>query len=66
MKRVILTIISIIFGLVAISFSLYLEFLVLTHIHATDLMWFVFWINIPMLLIFQLVSKLVELMGEEG
>jgi len=47
-------------GLPAIALSLYMSYLVLMHIQATDLMWFIFIINIPVLIIGNIAAHIVR------
>ena len=53
-------ILSAIFGLTGSIFGLYLTYLTLQHIAATELMWFVFIVYIPFFLLFQLASKIAD------
>ena len=61
-----LGIISLIFGLLALPFGLYLTYLTLIRIEATELMWFIFWLYVPLIIIFQIVSKIFDSMKEEN
>ena len=47
-------------GVVSISWSLMLTFQILQLINATELMWFLFWTNIPMVISVSLLGKLLE------
>lgn len=55
---------KVIVGLLAIFVSmpigLYLQYKILTLVQATDVMWLLFWINIPVLILFQIISKVAE------
>lgn len=39
------------FGLLALPFSIYGSWLLYCHVDATDLMWFIWWITIPLLIV---------------
>lgn len=55
---------KVIVGLLAVFVSmpigLYLQYKILTLVQATDVMWLLFWINIPVLILFQIISKVAE------
>lgn len=53
-------ILSLIFSLMFLPFTLYLTYLMLTKIDATDLMWFLFWLTVPMAIISSILQKLAE------
>ena len=46
--------------LVMLPIGLYLQFQILKRVDATELMWFLFWVNVPFLVFVQLVSKIAE------
>jgi len=52
--------IKLVFGLVASAWSLFLTYKILEHIHATDLMWFVYWIAIPLAIVLGILQALIE------
>jgi len=45
---------------VTIPITFYLQYKVLALVNATDLMWFLFWINVPVFILIQIISKVVE------
>jgi hypothetical protein len=55
---------KVIVGLLAVFVSmpigLYLQYKILSLVQATDVMWLLFWINIPVLVLFQIISKVAE------
>lgn len=51
---------NLILALVYAPWSLYLSYLVLTYIGATELMWFLFWVSVPMAFLFGVLSRLAE------
>jgi len=61
-NKIILGILSLLFGFFALGLGFYLTYLTLRHIAATELMWFVFWLYIPFTIILTIVGKLVESM----
>lgn len=50
----------ILIGTVSIAWSLMLTYQILLLIHATELMWFLFWTNIPMAIVASALAKIVE------
>lgn len=55
-----LRVIGVIVSLLYLPWSLYLTYLVLTHIGATELMWFLFWLMIPMAIFVGLLGKIIS------
>jgi len=53
-------VISVMTGLLAVSWSLYMTYLLYNLVGATSLMWFMFWTYIPMIIIFQIISSFVK------
>jgi hypothetical protein len=55
---------KIIMGLVVILVSMpiavYLQYKILTLVNATELMWFLFWVNVPLVILMQAISKIAE------
>ena len=51
---------SLLFGLLYLPFSLFLNYLVLSMLNATELMWFLYWLLIPMAIISGILSKIAE------
>lgn len=45
---------------VILPIQFYLQYQVLERVHATELMWFLFWVNLPVIVLMQIVSKLAE------
>jgi hypothetical protein len=45
---------------VTMPITLYLQYKILTLVYATDVMWFLFWVNIPVLILLQIISKVAE------
>ena len=54
------TIASILLGLMYLPLAFFLMYLILKHIHATELMWFVWIISIPLALATNILAKLAE------
>jgi hypothetical protein len=59
---------KIISGLLAVFLSLpitfYLWYSVLKRVDASELMWFLFWVNLPVMIVVQIISKLTEKAGD--
>lgn len=55
---------KLIFGLltilVTLPISLYLQYKILGLVHATDVMWLLFWANVPLIVLFSVISKIAE------
>jgi len=65
MKKSIVAIVSLVVGLPSLFFSLYLTYQILLHIHGTELMWFLFWLLVPMNILFTILCKVVDAMKED-
>lgn len=48
-----------IFVLAYLPISIYGSCLLYKHIHATDLMWFIWWMNIPVAIVTYIISNIV-------
>ncbi len=46
--------------LIMLPIGFYLQYKVFTIIGATELMWFLFWANMPIIIIIQIISKSLE------
>ncbi len=55
---------KIITGLLAVLLSLpisfCLQYMILTRVQATDVMWLLYWVNVPILILIQVVAKIAE------
>jgi hypothetical protein len=51
---------SLIVSLWYLPFSLFLTYLILVKINASDLMWFLYWMLLPMVFLAGILSKLAE------
>ena len=51
---------SLVVELLYIPWGLFLTYLILTKIEASDLMWFLYWMSIPLAFIIAILSRLVE------
>ena len=55
---------KIIMGLLAVFVSVpigfYLQYQILKRVDASELMWFLFWVNMPFLILLQIFSKIAE------
>ena len=51
---------AMIIGLSAVVYSLFLTYKILGHIQATELMWFVFWTYVPVLLVGAALANLLS------
>ena len=55
-----ITMASIVLGLMYLPLAFFLTYLILRHIHATELMWFVWIISIPLAVATNILAKLAE------
>lgn len=46
--KILFQITSIFFSIIYLPISWYMNFLLYSHVRATDLMWVLFWINVPL------------------
>jgi len=60
-----LKIVGFLISAMSLGLSLYLSYRILEHIEATEGMWTIYWINIP-LLILAIVINAIAGMGEKG
>jgi len=51
---------SLMLGLLYLPFNFYLLYKILEHIRATELMWFLYWMLVPLAVAFAILSKLAE------
>jgi hypothetical protein len=52
--------VGLLLGLIYIPFSFYGSYLLLKHVQATELMWFIYWMNLPVIVVSTLLEKLAE------
>jgi hypothetical protein len=52
-------------GLIYLPITIYGSWLVYKHIQATELMWFIWWIQIPLMAITTILSKTIEIFVEK-
>lgn len=52
-------------GLLALPFHIYGSWLLYNHVTATDLMWFIWWVTIPLTIIFQIFASIVKATEKE-
>jgi len=61
-----LRIISALFGLLYLPLAIYGSWLLYKHVEATDLMWFIWWVSIPFLILTQVFSELAKAWSKEA
>ena len=54
-----------IFVLAYLPISIYGSCLLYKHIHATELMWFTWWMLVPLAVLFQVFSSITKKMSED-
>lgn len=58
--KTMLTLLGLLVGLIYIPFSFYLTYQILLKIGGSDLMWFLFWILLPIAFLSSIISKIIE------
>ena len=61
-KHVGFLLVYIFLGIVSLAFSLYLSYLILTKIETTDLMWFLYWLTVPLSFVIGILGGIVKWM----
>ena len=59
------SVLSVFFGILILPFNVYSSWLLYKHIHATELMWFIWWILVPLAVLFQVFSSITKKMSED-
>lgn len=62
--RALKAIVAILGLLVVLPISMYLQFQIMKRVDASELMWFLFWINIPAVFLVQIITKMVTSIDE--
>ena len=57
--------IYIIIGIMSSIINLYLSYLVILHVQGTELMWFLFWFNIPFIVILGVLGGILKAISDE-
>ena len=60
MKESTETVLGVVIGLITVVWALYMTYLLYNLVHATDLMWFMFWTYIPLVLVFHGISAIIK------
>lgn len=47
-------------GLLSFPISFWLQYQVFTRVEATELMWFLYWVNVPLIVLISVFQKLME------
>jgi hypothetical protein len=45
---------------VTLPLQIYLSFLLYKHVHATDLMWFLWWLSFPLNILFTVINTIAD------
>lgn len=64
-KKTIISIITAIIGLCYLPISFYQQWLILCKIQATDLMFFLFWMTLPLAIIIHLLGEAIKAMKDD-
>ena len=59
-----LVLIMIVLGLPTLGLTLYLQYSVLKLINATELMWFMYWIQMPLMIILTIIQAIIKEIDE--
>ena len=52
--------ISVVFFFITLPIALFQGYLLYSHVRATELMWFLFWFNVPVVIFAQIISLLLR------
>lgn len=63
--KLILALLPIALGLVSLPISLWLQYQVLARVQATELMMLLFWLNVPIIIAIQVLSKIIDMIREK-
>lgn len=58
--KVLFGILGLFFALVTLPIGLWLQYQVLARVGATELMWFLYWCNLPVIIATTAISKLLD------
>ena len=58
--KALVIIIGILSIFVILPIQFYLQYQILERVNATQLMWFLFWVNLPTVILMQVVTKIAE------
>jgi hypothetical protein len=53
-------VLSLLFSMISLPFTLYLSYLILSTIQATELMWFLWWVQFFMIITGAILSRVAE------
>ncbi len=58
--KALVVIVAVLMLVVCLPIQFYLQFQILKRVDATELMWFLFWVNVPVFILGSVISKIVE------
>ena len=64
-KKTTVSIIAVIIGLFYLSIGFYQQWLILAKIQGTDLMYFLFWMSVPLAIIINLITEAIKALGDD-
>ena len=56
---------AIFFSFIYLPMAWFMQYLVYSLINATELMWFLFWVNVPFMIISQIISIMVRKVNKD-
>lgn len=58
--KILVVIVAVLVLVVSLPIGLYLQYQILVRVNATELMWFLFWVNVPVFILGSIVTKIAE------
>lgn len=55
-----INILTIFLAFIYVPMATFMQFLVYNHIHATELMWFLFWVNVPFSILSIIIGNIAQ------
>jgi hypothetical protein len=59
-NKLMLALAAFVLGMVALGIGMFNQFLILKFIGATELMWFLFWVQVPLMFIINTLAELIK------
>lgn len=61
--KIVMAALLILLSFLTLSIGVFQQYLILSKIGADRLMWFLFWFNVPMIVVIQILSELIKKIG---
>jgi hypothetical protein len=63
--KTVLSLVTLTIGLMTLPLSVYASWILYNHIKATELMWFIWWIQLPLTVLVTVLSQIVKTMSDK-